>query len=345
MNELVTFHNDFNKIRLGHSRSVELDIFFSILYKIKNNGSNKITLSFDELKKISNYKKTADSQFIYNLKEIHDNLLKLNYFSGEIRKGVYFGATFFTYYFIDENERTVSIGINDVLSYLINELTKNFTKLELKQITSLSSKYAKHIFKNLKQFDNNEKICFWEISMEEFKENLKIPMSYKMSDINKQILIPALKELCPLFPELKLVKKKKGRKIDKLRFEWMSKKYFEEEQKRIEEEKAKQEQTSREKIIEAPAKVEIEKTLSERIQERIQILLKMKSDKEAMIRGFSNPDSKFSKNFIKNFEKQKVEIEKRFLFFSNALFNLNNLNDEELAEVEQMLAEESLTVK
>ena len=78
MEKLVVYHNDLNSIKLGQFRAVEVDIFFAILYKLKNNSENKVVLTFDELKKISNYKMTADSKFIYNLREINKKLLSLN---------------------------------------------------------------------------------------------------------------------------------------------------------------------------------------------------------------------------------------------------------------------------
>lgn len=219
MEKLVVYHNDLNSIKLGQFRAVEVDIFFAILYKLKNNSENKVVLTFDELKKISNYKMTADSKFIYNLREINKKLLSLN-FEKEIENGIFVGATFFNYYMINQGERTLTLSINEMLIYLINDLKNTFTQFELKRLVQMESKYSKIIFRFLKQFDNKNKTCYWDVSLNEFKNLLEIPISYKMSNIDNRVLAPALTELSPFFHNLKVTKKKKGRNIDRLRFEW-----------------------------------------------------------------------------------------------------------------------------
>lgn len=263
MEKLVVYHNDLNSIKLGQFRAVEVDIFFAILYKLKNNSENKVVLTFDELKKISNYKMTADSKFIYNLREINKKLLSLN-FEKEIENGIFVGATFFNYYVINQGERTLTLSINEMLIYLINDLKNTFTQFELKRLVQMESKYSKIIFRFLKQFDNNNKTCYWDVSLDEFKNLLEIPISYKMSNIDNRVLAPALTELSPFFHNLKVTKKKKGRNIDRLRFEWNT--------ETVEMKKKKENESKRKyKIIENTPKVKgKEKSLSEQIKEELE---------------------------------------------------------------------------
>ena len=263
MKKLVVYHNDLNSIKLGQFRAVEVDIFFAILYKLKNNSENKVVLTFDELKKISNYKMTADSKFIYNLREINKKLLSLN-FEKEIENGIFVGATFFNYYVINQGERTLTLSINEMLIYLINDLKNTFTQFELKRLVQMESKYSKIIFRFLKQFDNNNKTCYWDVSLDEFKNLLEIPISYKMSNIDNRVLAPALTELSPFFHNLKVTKKKKGRNIDRLRFEWNT--------ETVEMKKKKENESKRKyKIIENTPKVKgKEKSLSEQIKEELE---------------------------------------------------------------------------
>ena len=221
MNKIVKFHNDLNSIKFSSFRAVEYDLFFAILYKLKDKQEEEIILTFEELKKLSEYKKTQNKYFIDSLIEINQNLLSIKLNFKNYTEGLYIGATFFTYYEINEQEKTLSISVNRKLTYLINDLTKNFTQLELKKMSQMSSKYSKIIFRFLKQYDNTKNNTnFWEIEINEFKELLNIPSSYLMANIDTRILKPALSELSPLFYNLKLIKKKRGRKIDRLRFEW-----------------------------------------------------------------------------------------------------------------------------
>ena len=54
--------------------------------------------------------------------------------------------------------------------------------------------------------------------MNDFKQKLDIPNSYKMHHIDKFVLKPILTELPSYFKNLKLEKIKKGRNIDRLKF-------------------------------------------------------------------------------------------------------------------------------
>ena len=64
--------------------------------------------------------------------------------------------------------------------------------LELAEFSSLNSKYTQTLYRLLKQF-RGEGALFLE--WDKFLDLLDIPKSYGMSDIDKQILKPAIKEL------------------------------------------------------------------------------------------------------------------------------------------------------
>ena len=55
-------------------------------------------------------------------------------------------------YRINSNEQFINIGTNPKFEHLINNLTHNFTKLELTELTSLISSYSKTAYRLLKQF-------------------------------------------------------------------------------------------------------------------------------------------------------------------------------------------------
>src|SRR5699024_2105974 len=59
-----------------------------------------------------------------------------------------------------------------------------------------------------------------KISVEDFRERLDIPKSYRMTDLNKNIFAPIINELSSIFKNLNInkVKAKKGRKIEWLEF-------------------------------------------------------------------------------------------------------------------------------
>ena len=329
MEKLVVYHNDLNSIKLGQFRAVEVDIFFAILYKLKNNSENKVVLTFDELKKISNYKMTADSKFIYNLREINKKLLSLN-FEKEIENGIFVGATFFNYYMINQGERTLTLSINEMLIYLINDLKNTFTQFELKRLVQMESKYSKIIFRFLKQFDNKNKTCYWDVSLDEFKNLLEIPISYKMSNIDNRVLAPALTELSPFFHNLKVTKKKKGRNIDRLRFEWNTETVEMKKKKENEPKKSEVESKRKYKIIENTPKVEEkEKTLSEQIKEELEAEQEALNRSTTLLGAYIAGLKDVTNNSIIIDSKRRINLRKEKI---EKLEQFSNLTDDEIDE-------------
>ncbi|MEJ7307199.1 replication protein Rep, partial [Staphylococcus epidermidis] len=61
---------------------------------------------------------------------------------------------------------------------------------------------------------------YMKIKIDDFRERLDIPKSYRMTDINKNVLKPIVTELNSTFNNLHInkIKAKKGRKIEWLEF-------------------------------------------------------------------------------------------------------------------------------
>ncbi|WP_458457143.1 RepB family plasmid replication initiator protein [Staphylococcus epidermidis] len=58
----------------------------------------------------------------------------------------------FTKLQIYKHKHYLPIPLNPHLQHIINSLTTNFTKFQLKQITHLKSTYSKHIFRILNHY-------------------------------------------------------------------------------------------------------------------------------------------------------------------------------------------------
>ncbi len=214
MNEIVKYHNHMNEISFRKFNSVELDLFFSICYQMKEKKSDIIQLSFSEIKQIAKLKMNYTIEdFSKILKSMYKKLIGLS-FSLEDEKE-YLEFVLFTKYQINKEHQFISIKINDEFSYILNDLTANFTRFELEEYTKLRSSYSKQMFKLLAQFKSTGVLI---VLMNDFKQKLDIPNSYKMHHIDKFVLKPILTELPSYFKNLKLEKIKKGRNIDRLKF-------------------------------------------------------------------------------------------------------------------------------
>ncbi|MEG2347882.1 MAG: replication initiation protein [Cetobacterium sp.] len=221
MGKVIEYDSKMNELNFGKFKEKELDLFFSICYKMKNEGLNEVALTFQELKELSNYSNRNLDRFVKDLESTYDKILDI-----KIRRETKTTITkisFFTMYEIEKEKRTVAIQIHEKCRYLLNDIEK-FTKFDLMEFVSLKSSYAKNMFKMLKQFDNEDSYNWYQIKLDDFIELMGIPKHYKMGNIDQRVLSPILEQLKPYFPKLKLEKIKKGVKVESLKFTWKAKK-------------------------------------------------------------------------------------------------------------------------
>lgn len=222
MSELtVKYKNELNTIPMRKFNAKEMDLFFSICAKMKNQSTSTVRFDFEDLRELSNYKITAINHFVKDLDNVYTKMLGLNYREESENKIKRF--VLFTDFEIDKREMYVEISVNPKLEYVLNQLTNEFTQFELQEFTSLSSSYSKTMYRLLKQFKNTG---YYTVKMDEFRDLLDIPDSYRMGNIDQQILNPIKKELAQFFEPFEINKKKarKGNRIDRLEFFFIEKK-------------------------------------------------------------------------------------------------------------------------
>lgn len=216
--EIVKYHNQMNEISFGTFKEKELDLFFSICYKLKEQGTKEVDLTFSELKNLIGENKNL-KRLKNNIDSLNKKLAMINH-QIEIRPNVFERFVLFTNFTTDYNENILTIKVNDKFSYILNNLINKYTKFDLLDFISLKSIYSKNMFKLLKQWESLNKI---ECSLDEIKEKLNIPKAYSTSDFNKRVLIPIMEELPQYFSNLKLEKIKTGKKVTSLKFTWNGK--------------------------------------------------------------------------------------------------------------------------
>lgn len=210
---MLKYHNDMNLIAFKDFSQRELNIFFSLCLLMKEKGTGEITLSYDEIKNVIPDRFESKAKFEEILESVYDKLLQLRLESRDKNKIEKF--ILFTSYKIHVNEKTVTINTNSDYSYILNNLSKNFTLFELQEFNELSSTYSKHMFRLLKQYRSTG---FFRINVDEFKRLLDIPKSYTMKKIGVKVLGPIEKELVSYFNDFKINKIKSGRSITELEF-------------------------------------------------------------------------------------------------------------------------------
>lgn len=209
-NEIIKYHTELNTIPLRKFTPVEMNLFFSIVSRMRDKGTQKIQFTFDQLKDLSNYKATANVRFIDDLETTYDKLMDLR-FGRRSADGLERER------FVMFNEFQIKgiadvpyaeIQIHEKALPLLNNLDE-WVRYSLQQFTELQSSYSKTMFRLLKQFRTTGYAYF---SKEDFFELLDIPKSYwnKPANIDSRILKPIKEELTPLFRGL-TIKKKHGK--------------------------------------------------------------------------------------------------------------------------------------
>lgn len=215
--ETVIYHNEMNMVSLKEFTHMELDLFFSLCNKVKEKDEKVITVSFKELQSLSNYNKGSIQLFIKDLKSVYNKLLSITW-EYESDK-VYEKFHLFNRYKIDKEAKTIEISVQRELKHLLNNITSNFTKFELEEFCNLSSSYAKNMYRLLKQFKTTG---YFKIEIDDFRNRLGIPDTYRMTNISQRVLKPINEELSSIFNNLQInkVKDKKvrGGKIKYIEF-------------------------------------------------------------------------------------------------------------------------------
>ena len=329
MDTIVKYNNQFNQVALRNFSSQELDLLISISSKVREKGTEIIEFSFFELKKYINLKsKHSNVEFMKNIINVNRKLLALNFTF--INGNVIEQFTLFNKFKVDGDTQILYVSVNEEFFFLLNQLTSNFTRFELKEFVTLKSSYAKEFYRRMKQFRSTG---FWKCNIEEFRNLLDIPEKYRIVDIDKYVLKPVVKELGEKY-NLQIEKKYgfnggRGRsRVIGFEFRFSTDKNLETlETKKIEKEVKPQ---KRYRIIENTPKVEEkEKTLSEQIKEELEAEQEALNRSTTLLGAYIAGLKDVTNNSIIIDSKRRINLRKEKI---EKLEQFSNLTDDEIDE-------------
>ncbi|MEB5927498.1 replication initiation protein [Enterococcus faecalis] len=209
-NEIVKYHHELNTIPLRKFTPIEMNLFFSIVSRMREKGDKTVRFTFNQLKDLSNYKATANVRFVDDLKATYEKILSLR-FGRRSESGLsYEMFVMFTKFKIngDTENPYVDIQIFEEALPLLNNLDE-WVRYSLQQFNELQSSYSKTMFRLLKQYRTKG---FAYFSKEDFHELLDIPKSYwnNQANIDNRVIKPIKQELTTIFKGL-TIKKKYGK--------------------------------------------------------------------------------------------------------------------------------------
>jgi plasmid replication initiation protein len=206
-NEIVKYHHELNTIPLRKFTPVEMNLFFSIVSRMREKGDKTVRLTFDQLKDLSNYKATANNRFINDLEMTYDKLMDLR-FGKRSANGLDIDRfVMFSEFKIRGTAKDpyVDIQVYKKALPLLNNLDE-WVRYSLQQFNELQSSYAKTMFRLLKQYRTKGFVYF---SKEDFHELLDIPKSYwnNQANVDNRVIKPIRQELTAIFKGLSIKKK------------------------------------------------------------------------------------------------------------------------------------------
>ena len=237
MNEVVKYHNYMNSLKFTGFTTMDFNFLMALCSRMKNQNTNELVFSFEELREITGYTRTSLKVFAKDIMRMNEKLMKMNCRleqDDEIIQFVLF-PTFAT----NVKKQTLTVAVNRKFKFVLNELVKNFTRFELKDFICLQSKYSKTLFRLLKQFKTTGT---YEVTVSDFRAKMGCPVAYNNKQFMQNIINPTLAELQNYFQDLQCTVKyenKRGKPVSGYTFTFTPEQITKPEPKEIPEEAAK----------------------------------------------------------------------------------------------------------
>ena len=191
MREMVQYSNDFNFLPMPKLTEREMDMVVKILSKLADDRSVKIDIYefFSDLRN----EKESTNKMLEMFKGLSDKILNYNIKYTTATKAYAFVC--FEKLVFDYKTNTIEITAQQDFYELITNYQLGFTRFELLEFINISSKYAKTLYRLLKQFRNSGVVTLFRNRWDDFCEIMQIPSEYAQGKIDERILKPCIKEL------------------------------------------------------------------------------------------------------------------------------------------------------
>ena len=219
--DLVKYHNDINKLKMGNLDEKELELFFALCVELKDIGEDEVKINIREFKRKYNIANKNNIRFEKYMETVVNKFLDTRIII-KTKNKLDIG-NFFTRFTLDFDVNTLFVQINSSYLYLLNNLVEMYTQFNFEDYQNLKSKYAKRLMPKLSQWNGTKKI---EYKKDELYEILGATENYKtdISSFNKRILKPATTELRKIFYNLKIKPIKNiNKSINSYLFTWSDK--------------------------------------------------------------------------------------------------------------------------
>lgn len=191
MNEVVKYENYMNSLRFKGFTAVDFNFLMMLCSKMRDKRTNILEFTFTELKRITDYPtKNSTKRFVSDILRMNDKLMSMKCLLK--KDDEIFQFVLFPTFSLNEKKEILTVSVNERFMFILNDITRNFTRFELEQFVKIESKHAKNLYRLLKQYRTTGIL---EIVLNDFREKMDCPESYTNKHVMDKIIKPSIKEL------------------------------------------------------------------------------------------------------------------------------------------------------
>ncbi len=197
------YSHDVDKLEHAVLSSVEQNIFFYILARVRDHGDEQVVISYEAIRANAAYRRSGDRELEKTIHTLYRKMRDFDYVhiqSGKLQ----ISGVLFTTFVTDSQKKWLIVSVNKDLLYLLNNLQGSFTLLPLEFFVDIKGKHAKMLYREL---------CKWNCRTPWYSpEKLATIMGIQTDDkmlvarVNRAV-DGAIEELCKYFPGIRVLKR------------------------------------------------------------------------------------------------------------------------------------------
>ncbi len=222
MNEVVKYDNILNRISFSNFDEKDFDLFMALCARMRNLGEEKQTFDYSYLMDLIQWDQSQRLDLFHEELKKMGEKLRIIGATVDISDDEWVSFDLFPVLRANKKKRTLTVQVNPEFKYVLNDVTKNFTRFELSEYVSLSGRYSKQLYQRLKQY---RKTGWWKVSVNDIRRELSIPDSMPTMNIKPKVINPSIDVIksCKGFGKLQvevLRSPRRGRKVEGYKFTW-----------------------------------------------------------------------------------------------------------------------------
>lgn len=222
MNEVVKYDNIINHLSFKNFTENDFNLFMCLCSRLRDLGDEEQIYEYNYLMDMIGWDKSQRIDLFHD--EIKRMTDKIRQIGGvvDVTPDEFVCFNLFDTFRGNKQKRHLTVSVNPKFKFVLNDLTKNFTRFELSEYVSLNGRYSKLLYQHLKQY---RKTGWWQVSVDDIRRELSIPESMVSRNIMQKVIKPSIEVIksCKGFSELNvevLLSSRRGRAVEGYKFTW-----------------------------------------------------------------------------------------------------------------------------